>query len=36
MDPLTVAAGLAIGAAAVWLTVTVLKWLTDFVAAPNW
>ena len=36
MDPLTVAAGLAIGAAAVWLAVTVLEWLADFVAAPNW
>jgi hypothetical protein len=35
MDPLVVAGGLVIGAAAVWLTVTVLKWLADFVEAPN-
>ena len=36
MDPLAVGGALAIGAAAVWLTVIVLKWLADFVAAPNW
>ena len=36
MDPLVVAGGLLVGAAAVWLTVTVLMWLADFVAAPNW
>jgi len=36
MDPLVVGGSLLIGAAAAWLTMTVLEWLADFVEAPTW
>jgi hypothetical protein len=36
MDPLVAAGGLLIGAAAAWLTRTVIDWLADFVQAPTW